>query len=262
MRNSALWLGPVLATVVALWLGTSGQNPDIPIVGFVAVLCVVWWVFEPIPIPVTSLLPLAVLPLMGVLSSAEVGAAYGSPLILLLLGGFILSQAMEHSGAHRRIAIGMVHVFGAHSGPRLVMGFMAASAVLSMWISNTATTLMLLPVVLAVLDATPDKNRLAAPLLLGVAYAASVGGIGTPIGTPPNLIFMQVYEEVTGETPEVGAVHAGLECGIIGEKYPGMDMISFGPQIEFPHSPDERVRIPSVGPFWDVLVATLERLAA
>jgi len=75
-------------------------------------------------------------------------------------------------------------------------------------------------------------------------------------------VMRQVYEEVTGETPEVGAVHAGLECGIIGEKYPGMDMISFGPQIEFPHSPDERVRIPSVGPFWDVLVATLERLAA
>jgi dipeptidase D len=75
-------------------------------------------------------------------------------------------------------------------------------------------------------------------------------------------VMREVYEEVTGETPEVGAVHAGLECGIIGEKYPGMDMISFGPQIEFPHSPDERVRIPSVGPFWDVLVATLERLAA
>ena len=75
-------------------------------------------------------------------------------------------------------------------------------------------------------------------------------------------VMREVYAEVTGETPEVGAVHAGLECGIIGEKYPGMDMISFGPQIEYPHSPDERVRIPSVAPFWDVLVATLERLAA
>jgi sodium-dependent dicarboxylate transporter 2/3/5 len=121
-------------------------------------------------------------------------------LILLLLGGFLLSQAMEHSGAHRRIAIGMVHVFGAHSGPRLVLGFMVAAAVLSMWISNTATALMLLPVVLAVLEATDDKERLAAPLLLGVAYACSVGGLGTPIGTPPNLIFMQVYEDTTGRT--------------------------------------------------------------
>jgi len=136
--------------------------------------------------------------LLGVLSPAEVGQAYGSPLILLLLGGFLLSKSMEHSGAHRRIAIGMVNIFGASSGRRLVMGFMAASAVLSMWISNTATTLMLLPVAMAILDGTDQKETLAVPLLLGIAYAASVGGIGTPIGTPPNLIFMQIYEQTTG----------------------------------------------------------------
>lgn len=198
VRAWALWAGPLLAAAVAMALAAIDQGPDIAVVGFVAVLCVVWWIFEPIPIPVTSLVPLAVLPLTGVLTPDEVGQAYGSPIILLLLGGFLLSQAMEHSGAHRRIAIGMVNLFGAHSGLRLVLGFMAAAAVLSMWISNTATTLMLLPVVLAVLEATPDRDRLAAPLLLGVAYAASVGGIGTPIGTPPNLIFMQVFEETTG----------------------------------------------------------------
>jgi sodium-dependent dicarboxylate transporter 2/3/5 len=94
----------------------------------------------------------------------------------------------------------MVRLFGASSGRRLVLGFMAASAVLSMWISNTATTLMLLPVVLAVLDASEHRKQLSAPLLLGVAYAASVGGLGTPIGTPPNLIFMQVYEQATGQS--------------------------------------------------------------
>ena len=178
----------------------AGHSGAMAAVGFVAVLCIIWWVFEPIPIPVTSLLPLAILPLLGVLTPAEVGQAYGSPLILLLLGGFLLSKAMEHSGAHRRIAIGMVNLFGASSGRRLVLGFMVAAAVLSMWISNTATTLMLLPVALAVLDATEDKARLAAPLLLGIAYAASVGGMGTPIGTPPNLIFMQVYEQTTGQS--------------------------------------------------------------
>jgi solute carrier family 13 (sodium-dependent dicarboxylate transporter), member 2/3/5 len=199
MRDVALWLGPLVATAAAVALDAAGYGGDKAVVGFVAVLCVLWWVFEPIPIPVTSLLPLAVLPLLGVLTPAEVGQAYGSPLILLLLGGFLLSKAMEHSGAHRRIAIGMVRLFGASSGRRLVMGFMAAAAVLSMWISNTATTLMLLPVALAVLDATDDKEQLAAPLLLGIAYAASVGGMGTPIGTPPNLIFMQVYEQTTGE---------------------------------------------------------------
>ena len=198
-RNIALWAGPLLAAAAAAALQAAGHGSDTAVVGFVAVLCVLWWVFEPVPIPVTSLLPLAVLPLLGVLTPAEVGQAYGSPLILLLLGGFLLSKAMEHSGAHRRIAIGMVNLFGASSGRRLVLGCMVASAVLSMWISNTATTLMLLPVVLAVLDATDSREELAAPLLLGVAYAASVGGLGTPIGTPPNLIFMQVYEETTGE---------------------------------------------------------------
>lgn len=178
---------------------TAGYGPDMAIVGFVAVLCIIWWIFEPVPIPVTSLLPLAILPLLGVLTPSEVGEAYGSPLILLLLGGFLLSKAMEHSGAHRRIALGMVALFGVSSGRRLVMGFMSAAAVLSMWISNTATALMLLPVALAVLDAVDNKSRLAPPLLLGIAYAANIGGLGTPIGTPPNLIFMQVYEDTTGQ---------------------------------------------------------------
>ncbi len=199
MRSWALWLGPLVAACAAVVFQSAGYGGDMVAVGFVAVLCILWWVFEPIPIPVTSLLPLAVLPLLGVLTPAEVAQAYGSPLILLLLGGFLLSKAMEHSGAHRRIAIGMVNLFGASSGRRLVLGFMVAAAVLSMWISNTATTLMLLPVALAVLDATKEKEELAAPLLLGIAYAASVGGMGTPIGTPPNLIFMQVYEQTTGE---------------------------------------------------------------
>jgi sodium-dependent dicarboxylate transporter 2/3/5 len=199
MRELALWVGPLAALLTAAALHAQGYGSDTAVVGFVAVLCIVWWVFEPVPIPVTSLLPLAVLPLLGVLTPAEVGQAYGSPLILLLLGGFLLSKAMEHSGAHRRIAIAMVRLFGASSGRRLVLGFMTASALLSMWISNTATTLMLLPVALAVLDATKHKAELAVPLLLGIAYAASVGGLGTPIGTPPNLIFMQVYEQTTGQ---------------------------------------------------------------
>lgn len=195
----ALWGGPVLGAAVVGTSMAAGYGSDIAIVGFVAILCVIWWVFEPVPIPVTSLLPLAILPLLGVLTPGEVGEAYGSPLILLLLGGFLLSKAMEHSGAHRRIALGMVTLFGVSSGRRLVMGFMSAAAVLSMWISNTATALMLLPVALAVLDAVDDKSRLAPPLLLGIAYAANIGGLGTPIGTPPNLIFMQVYQETTGQ---------------------------------------------------------------
>jgi sodium-dependent dicarboxylate transporter 2/3/5 len=198
LRRVAFVAGPLLALSLAAYLRGLGLSEEIAITALVTVWCVVWWVFEPVPIPVTSLLPLALLPLLGVLTPAQVGQAYGSPLILLLLGGFILSRAMEHSGAHRRIALNMVRLFGAHSDRRLVFGFMAASAVLSMWISNTATTLMLLPVALAVLEKAQGE-RLAIPLLLGIAYAASVGGIGTPIGTPPNLVFMQVYEDTTGD---------------------------------------------------------------
>ena len=196
----ALWVGPLVGAGAATACLGAGYGGDAATVAFVAVVCVVWWVFEPVPIPVTSLLPLSIFPLFGVLTPAEVAQAYGSPLILLLLGGFLLSKAMEHSGAHRRIALGMVNLFGASSGRRLVMGFMAAAAVLSMWISNTATSLMLLPVALALLDGAENRSKLAPPLLLGIAYAASIGGLGTPIGTPPNLIFMQVYKETTGQS--------------------------------------------------------------
>jgi sodium-dependent dicarboxylate transporter 2/3/5 len=162
-------MGPALGLLAALACMAFDNGLDMAVVAFVAVLCVIWWVFEPIPIPVTSLLPLAVLPLAGVLSPEEVGQAYGSPLILLLLGGFLLSKAMEHSGAHRRLAIGMMRLFGISSDRRLVMAFMAATAMLSMWISNAATTLMMLPVGLAVLDAVDDKSRLGPPIVLGIA---------------------------------------------------------------------------------------------
>jgi|TARA_Y100000385_G_scaffold105375_1_gene109209 sodium-dependent dicarboxylate transporter 2/3/5 len=105
---------------------------------------------------------------------------------------------MERSGAHLRVALFMVNLFGGSSSRRLVMGFMAAAATLSMWISNTATALMLLPVALAVIERSKDP-KLAVPLLLGIAYAANIGGIGTPIGTPPNLIFREIYQQTTGE---------------------------------------------------------------
>ena len=109
----ALWLGPLIGVAAAGVVVSGGNSTEMATVIFVAVLCVIWWVFEPVPIPVTSLLPIAIFPLLGVLTPAEVGQAYGSPLILLLLGGFLLSKAMEHSGAHRRIALGMVNLFGA-----------------------------------------------------------------------------------------------------------------------------------------------------
>ena len=196
-RHSAL-PGLLIALVVGLVLAGFGYPDALAITAGVTALCIVWWIFEPIPIPVTSLVPLALMPLFGVLTPAETAQAYGSPLILLLLGGFLLSRGMESSGAHRRLALAVVNVVGGHSPKRLVLGFMVTGALLSMWISNTATVLMLLPVALAVLSGIEQRAVLAPPMLLGLAWACSIGGIGTPIGTPPNLLFMQVYTETTG----------------------------------------------------------------
>lgn len=192
IKSLSLYAGPLLALLAYYLLRDSGT--PLALTAAVTVICVTWWVFEPVPIPATSLLPLAVFQLSGVLSKEEVGQAYGSPLILLLLGGFILSRAMQHSHAHLRLALYMVRLFGNNSSRQLLLGFMTTTAILSMWISNTATTLMMLPVAIAVASESED-SRLRTPLMLGIAFAASIGGIGTPIGTPPNLVFMQVYEQ-------------------------------------------------------------------
>ena len=196
-KTIALFAGPLSALLMYLLVintAVAANNTAIAITAAVAIICVIWWIFEPVPIPVTSLLPLTIFQLTGVLTANEVGQSYGSPLILLLLGGFILSKTMERSGAHLRLALFMVNLFGNTSSKQLVLGFMVTAAILSMWISNTATTLMLLPVALAVANQAKDK-QLAVPLMLSIAFAASIGGIGTPIGTPPNLVFMQVYEQ-------------------------------------------------------------------
>lgn len=165
----------------------------------ITLLCAVLWISEALPIPVTAMIAIALLPSVGVLTPAEVGQAVGSPTVLLVLGGFILSASMVTSGAHRRVAIGMVNAIGGSSSRRVVLGFMCAAAALSMWISNAATSLMLLPVALAVIERARDP-KLATPLLLGLAYAASIGGLGTPIGTPANLVFIENYATATGET--------------------------------------------------------------
>ncbi|HHH31096.1 MAG TPA: SLC13/DASS family transporter [Polyangiaceae bacterium] len=197
-RTIFLALGPALGVVLGLGLFATGLSAKASWCAGVTAVCATWWVTEPIPIPATSLIPFGVFPLVGVLGHTEVATSYGHSLILLLLGGFMLSMAMEKSGAHRRLALGMVRLVGGVGGRRLVLGFMVAAAALSMWISNTATTLMLLPVALAVIDQADDEN-LTVPLLLGMAYSASVGGIGTPVGTPPNVILMGVYQEQTGK---------------------------------------------------------------
>ncbi|MGS2721589.1 SLC13 family permease [Paraglaciecola aestuariivivens] len=161
---------------------------------FVAML----WVTEALPIPVTSLIPFFAFPMAGVLTHKESASALGSHVILLLMGAFMLSKALEKSNVHSRLAYYLVNITGGNSAKRLVLGFMLTAAILSMWISNSATTLMLLPITLAVLQHVKDP-KLTIAMLLGIAYAASLGGVGTPVGTPPNIIFMSVYLETQGK---------------------------------------------------------------
>tara|TARA_B110000902_G_scaffold95160_1_gene112655 strand:- start:66 stop:1454 length:1389 start_codon:yes stop_codon:yes gene_type:complete len=203
LKRLSLWLAPLAAVAVTLLMMNSGWAREGALVGGLTVLCALWWIFEPIPIPATAMIPLGVFPLLGILDGKQVAQAYGDPLIILLMGGAMLSKAMEKSGAHRRLALYMVNLFGGDSQRRLVLGFMVASAALSMWVSNTATTLMLLPVAYAVLQSanTTDAKKLAVPLFLGIAYAASIGGLGTPIGSPPNIVFLKIYGEATGSIP-------------------------------------------------------------
>lgn len=206
-KRLSLFLGPIFGALTIVLMCYWHWPIEAAMTAGLTVLCALWWVFEPIPIPATSLIPLALFPLLGILDGQQVALAYGDPLILLLMGGAMLSRAMEKSGAHRRLALAMVNWVGGRDQRRLVFGFMLAAALLSMWVSNTATTLMLLPVAYAVLEGSDTEdgiNPLAVPLFLGIAYAASIGGLGTPIGSPPNVLFLKFYGEAVGQVPSFG----------------------------------------------------------
>lgn len=190
--------GPALAGLGWMILYLMGLPAAACWCAAVTVLCGTWWVFQPIAIPATSLIPFAVFPLTGVLNHQSLAACFGNPIILLVIGGLILSTAMERSGAHRRLALGILRGVGRGDERRVVLGYLLTASLMSMWISNTATTLILLPVALATLEQVQDRTRLAVPLLLGVAYGATIGGIGTPVGSATNLMFMAAYQETTG----------------------------------------------------------------
>src|SRR5690606_35715464 len=166
-------------------------------VAAVAVLMASLWLTEAVPISVTALLPLVLFPLLGVAPLGAVSAPYADPLVFLFLGGFLIGLAIERWNLHRRIALNVLVRVGAREDLQ-VGGFMLATAVLSMWVSNTATALMMLPVALSVVPRGPDgavppgKDRFAVALLLSVAYGASIGGLATLVGTPPNA-FLRGY---------------------------------------------------------------------
>lgn len=204
LRIAGLILGPAGAAVM-LWLAPAGaMPPEAWRMLAITVWMVVWWLSEAVPIPATALLPLVLMPLLGVQEMPATAASYANPLIFLFLGGFLLAAAMQRVGLHRRIALRIVAVVGA-APDRIVLGFMLATAFLSMWISNTATTIMMFAVALSVIDFVGRQTRddrmvrnFGVALMLAVAYSASIGGVGTLIGSPPNAMLASFVQQSYG----------------------------------------------------------------
>ncbi len=227
IRGWGLYAGPALAALTGLLLPDSHPGVDGEIVAFgrpgrataaVAIWMAVWWLTEAIPIYATALLPLVLLPLLGAGPVQETASSYANELIFLFMGGFLIALSMERWGLHRRIALLALRVVGDRPG-NVVGGFMLVTALLSMWVSNTATTIMMLPVATSVIalvrrqiGGDADAARpFAVCLLLGIAYAASIGGIATPIGTPPNLFMLSyVRTELDREISFVRWMGVGL----------------------------------------------------
>ncbi len=189
----------------------AGVAPDTPLIAYtlgVALLMAVLWITEVVPLAVTSLIPVALFPLFGIMDGRAVAATYFNDVIFLFMGGFLVSLAMEKWDLHRRIAY-IILCFTGTSPARILLGFMLASFFLSMWISNTATAMMMLPIAMAIIrqlnDLMNNKSsaRFSVGILLGIAYSASVGGMATLVGTPPNLSFIRIFHIYFPDAPEV-----------------------------------------------------------
>ncbi len=190
--------GPAVFAILLLVPAPEGMSTDAWRTAAVAAFMVAWWVTEAVPLAATALLPIVLLPLLGVLTIDAASAPYASPIVGLFLGGFLIAQAMQRTGLHRRVALQVIGAVGTRPDA-VVGGFMAAAALLSMWISNTATAVMMLPIGLSVVElvrqGNPEAEANDAPgpgfpvaLMLGIAYACSIGGLGTLIGSPPNAL--------------------------------------------------------------------------
>jgi len=212
-QRIGFFLGPVLFILILILPTPANMSVPAMKVGAVTVLMAIWWITEAIPIPATALLPIALFPLLGVMKAADSTLQYANHLIFLFLGGFFIAVTMEKWHLHTRIALYTIKLVGV--GPsRIILGFMLATAFLSMWISNTATAMMMLPIALAVvnqaadfinknnvdnIDTRPTHFRFGMALMLGIAYSASIGGVATIIGTPPNTILVGFIEKTYGQ---------------------------------------------------------------
>ncbi len=200
--------GPLAFLLLYFFVPTTGLPEEGKLMLGLTLWMAIWWITEAVPIAGTALLPLIVLPLLGIVSIKQVSSNYMDPTVLLYMGGFLLATAIEKWGLHRRIALNIINLLGTDLR-RIVLGFMLATGFLSMWISNSATALMMLPIGLAVIgqfkNHLGDENgilstHLAKNILLGIAYAASIGGMATLIGTPTNNILRAVVEKLYNYT--------------------------------------------------------------
>ena len=198
-----LLVGPLLFGVVSTTLSIADLDGHAIRVIAVAAWLVVWWMTEAVPLPVTALLPLVLFPLLGIFDIREAAAPYASPIVFLFMGGFIIALAMEKRNLHRRIALNLIRLTGTDANG-IILGFMLATAFLSMWISNTATTVMMLPIALSVIELLREQSpegdsvgyrRFALGLMLCIAYSANIGGTTTIIGTPPNVVLVGYMQE-------------------------------------------------------------------
>ncbi len=204
-KPAILILGPLLFILLQL-LGSPDSMPaPAYAVACVTIWMALWWVTEAVPIAVTALLPIVLFPLLGVMDIGSTTAAYGDKFVFLYLGGFFLAVAIEKWNLHKRIALNIIGIIGTNIN-YIILGFMVATAFLSMWISNTATAVMMLPIGAAIISQlknnpeTPKNENVifGKALMLAIAYSASIGGIATLIGTPPNLVFAGIVKEIYG----------------------------------------------------------------
>ncbi|HDP88483.1 MAG TPA: DASS family sodium-coupled anion symporter [Thioalkalivibrio sp.] len=207
-QRLGLFLGPALFLLLLLMPVPEGMPPEAMRVAAVTALMATWWIMEAVPIAATALLPIALFPLLEVMPASQVTPAYANHIIYLFMGGFLIAMAIEKWSLHRRIALHTIRIVGT-SPQRVIFGFMFATAFLSSWISNTATAMMMVTIGMAVLTqmsgVNPAQNEderahtdFGTALMLGIAYAASIGGVATLIGTPPNAILAGVLERQYG----------------------------------------------------------------
>ena len=204
-KNIGLVSGPLSFILVINLFHPEGLTLEANAILASTVWMAIWWITEAIPISVTALLPIILFPLSGGLELSETTASFGHKYVFLYLGGFIIAIAMQKWNLHKRIALNIISFIGTDV-VKIILGFMVATAFLSMWISNTATAVMMLPIAMAIVDQLKDnpntienENKVfGKALMLGIAFSASIGGISTLIGTPPNLVLAGVVEETFG----------------------------------------------------------------